>query len=498
MSQNQIRYDNNLALIDSLSGCKHFDYLKGFKFILEKLNKVNILKSLNYNINLPVETEINLLINYEKKNETPKIIALLMRLIKPVRSSFKFEHGKLIVINLNNGSKCFVRLLLFEQNIKNIINSKHLTNMPDIYHEYQKIYPYINENFINMDSKISDNIKDNDIIGVFGELLHMNKNLNDLCYNHNNLNYCDIINNEMVYVDKNTYKNNDDELKNKNNDIDTQKNEIDIQTRINIFEKFLQNIKKTNNPDMYISQVLNDLRNASNYNNLFADDSELSKKKKKKVNDILFNKLSPLVSYILILQPFSLCDLQYLLFTISDDYILLKKTFYNETIEKNNDIIDNKKFCAQKIISNISDYIINNDHKNDINDIINEYTIYFDNDEKLAYKIVWLIIVSYYIEHILHDSGNNFKTLNNDNIKSYIKLFGVKQYTKGDFYKKRIEWIFKLFNEDKNSELLLPNLFKYCRWIIMDNDKNDFLMNLYNDDNDSDTSEINDNFIEQS
>ena len=114
--------------------------------------------------------------------------------------------------------------------------------------------------------------------------------------------------------------------------------------------------------------------------------------------------------------------------------------------------------------------------------------------------MVWLIIVSYHIEHILYDSHNNVANINIDNIKSYIKLFGIKQYSRGDFYKKRIEWIFKLFNEDKNSELLLPNLFKYCRWMIMDNDKNEFLMNLYNDDidNDSDTSEIQNDIIEQS
>jgi hypothetical protein len=215
------------------------------------------------------------------------------------------------------------------------------------------------------------------------------------------------------------------------------------------------------------------------------------KKKKKKVNDLLFNKLSPLVSYILILQPLSLCDVSYLLFSITDEYVLPKKiNFTEEQIKNAVQHTDEKIFCAQKIITNISDYIVNNEHKNDIQDIINEYTVYFENDEKLAYKIVWLIIVSYHIEHILHDSKGNYKNLNVENIKSYIKLFGIKQYSRGDFYKMRIEWIFKLFEEDKNSGLLLPNLFKYCRWIIMDNEKNNFLMNLYNDDNDSETSEI--------
>ncbi len=184
-----------------------------------------------------------------------------------------------------------------------------------------------------------------------------------------------------------------------------------------------------------------------------------------------------------------------MLFSINDEFNLLKKTQYDNNDDsynisaKNNNNINNT-FTAQKIILNISDYIVNN-NINDINDIVHDYTVYFDNDEQLANKIVWMIIVSYHIESILYDSKFDYKKINIDNIISYVKLFGIKQYSKGDFYKKRIEWIFKLFSEDKNSELLLPNLFKYCRWIIMDNDKNDFLMNLYNDDEcDSDTPEI--------
>lgn len=492
MSQNQIRYDNNLLLIDSLSGHAYFEYLKCFKNILGKLNKTHILKSANYNINLPVESEINLLIKFDKNNETAKTIALLMRLIKPVRSSFKLDHGKLIVINLNNGSKCYVRLLLFENKIKDIISTKHLTNMPDIYNEYQSVYPYINENFINMGSKISDSIEDNDIITTFGELLRVNKYISDLCIKHNNVNYYDVVNNNLILVDKYIYKNDEQTEKEQNN----KKNELDIKSRINIFDNFLINIKKTNNPDMYVNQVLMELRNIADWNIFDVDETEISKKKKKKVNDLLFNKLSPLVSYIFVLQPHSLCDVSYLLFSITDEYVLPKKiNFTEEQIKKHELPINEKLFCAQKIITNISDYIVNGECKNNIQEIINEYTVYFENDEILAYKIVWLIIVSYHIEHILHDSKGNYNILNTDNIKSYIKLFGIKQYSKGDFYKMRIEWIFKLFLDDKNTGLLLPNLFKYCRWIIMDGDKNDFLMDLYNDQGDSETSEINEQNI---
>ena len=278
MSQNQIRYDNNLSLIESLSSHTYFEYLKCFKNILVKLNKTHILKSANYNINLPVESETNLLIKFDKNNETAKIIALLMRLIKPVRSSFKLDHGKLIVINLNNGSKCYVRLLLFENKIKDIISTKHLTNMPDIYNEYQLVYPYINENFINMGSKISDSIEDNDIIATFGELLRVNKYINNLCIEHNNVNYYDIVNNNLVLIDKFIYKNEEQTKKEQA----VLKNELDIKSRINIFDNFLINIKKTNNPDMYVNQVLGELRNIADWNVFDIDETETSKKKKKK------------------------------------------------------------------------------------------------------------------------------------------------------------------------------------------------------------------------
>ena len=278
MSQTQIKYDNNLSLIDTLSSIKFFEYLKGFKSILNKLNKVNILKSSNYNINLPVETEINLLIKYEKKNDTSNIIALLMRLIKPVRSSFKLEHGKLIVINLNNGSKCFVRLLLFEQKIKNIISTNHITNIPDIYHAYQTEYPYINENFINFDHKINDD--DNDIFSIFNDLLHVNKHIYDLCFNHNNVNYYNINKNDLELIDKNIYKIHEKE--NTNSNIKINKNDLDINTRIRIFDEFIENIKKTNKPEIYINTVLDELRKYADYNLFINNDDDLSKKKKKK------------------------------------------------------------------------------------------------------------------------------------------------------------------------------------------------------------------------
>ncbi len=278
MTQTQIKYDNNLSLIESLSTIKFFEYLKSFKNILNKLNKVNILKSSNYNINLPVETEINLLIKYEKKNETSNIIALLMRLIKPVRSSFKLDYGKLIAINLNNGSKCFVRLLLFEQNIKNIISTKHLTNISDIYHAYQSEYPYINENFINFEYKINDD--DNDILSVFNDLLHVNKHIYDLCFEHNNVNYYNIKKNELEYIDKKLYKNID--TVDKKSNVKTNINNIDITTRMHIFNEFITNIKKTNMPEYYIDTVLNDLRKHADYNLFIDSDDDLSKKKKKK------------------------------------------------------------------------------------------------------------------------------------------------------------------------------------------------------------------------
>ena len=216
------------------------------------------------------------------------------------------------------------------------------------------------------------------------------------------------------------------------------------------------------------------------------------KKKKKKVNDILFNKLSPLVSYIIILQPYSLCDLQFLLFHVNSDYELSKKIKYNNDEKDNATDTKTPSFNAQKIITNLSDYIVNTTHKNNISEIINEYTNYFENDEKLAYKVVWFIIISYHIETLIHDCKTDYANLNIENIKSYIQLFGIKQYKnkKTDFYKLRIEWIINLFNEDKNTALVLPNLFKYCHWLVMDNEKNDFLMNLYADDSSESDTEI--------
>ena len=77
-------------------------------------------------------------------------------------------------------------------------------------------------------------------------------------------------------------------------------------------------------------------------------------------------------------------------------------------------------------------------------------------------------------------------------IKSYTKLFGIKQYknNKTDIYKLRIDWIFNLFSEDKNTALVLPNLFKYCHWLVLDSDKNDFLLNLYTNESDESETEL--------
>jgi hypothetical protein len=78
-----------------------------------------------------------------------------------------------------NGLEETMRVKCDEKKIKDVISAKHLTNLPDIYNEYQAVYSYINENFINMGSKIGDDFEDNDIITTFGELLRVNKYIND-------------------------------------------------------------------------------------------------------------------------------------------------------------------------------------------------------------------------------------------------------------------------------------------------------------------------------
>ena len=276
MSQIQIIYENNLSLLESLSKYEYFSYLNNFVNILERLNKLHILKSSKYNINIPVKSEVDKLVKFEKNNNTPNLFQLLMRLIKPTKSSFNVDNCKMIIINLNNNSKCYVRLLLFENKIKKVINEKHLVNIPDIYSEYKSVYPYVNDNFVVMNTPINDE----DILNIFNELLHVNKYINEVCMSHKNVNYYDLYNNEFILIDKSQYIDKETKFKTVNDDMI--KYNLDIQNRIDIFDKLLQNIKKTNDPKKYIEHVLNELRSTSNYNLFDDDNSDISKKKKKK------------------------------------------------------------------------------------------------------------------------------------------------------------------------------------------------------------------------
>lgn len=188
---------------------------------------------------------------------------------------------------------------------------------------------------------------------------------------------------------------------------------------------------------------------------------------------------------IIILQPFSLCDISFLLFKINGDFEISKKINYTDEVIKINDVKSNK-YNAQKILLSHNNSVPVNNYENDINEIMKRYITYFDNDDNLGYRMLWLILLSYHIETLIKECNNDFTKLNINNIISYNKLFGVKQYKnkKIDYYKLRIEWVFNLFNEDKNVFLIIPNLLNYCNWFVIDDEKNEFFLNLCSEDSD--------------
>ena len=179
-----------------------------------------------------------------------------------------------------------------------------------------------------------------------------------------------------------------------------------------------------------------------------------------------------------------------MLFNIPNTYEITKKhKIESDKIKNYINNSSNTNLNSQIILNKITDIIIDNTHhhNNDINVIINEYIGHFDGDDDIAYKMTWCIMMSYYLENIINDAKSSYFNINYDNFKSYLKLFGIKQYKKGNFYKIRIEWIFNLFNEDKNASFTLANLIKYCHWLVMNEEKNNFIIDLYlNDDNDDD------------
>ena len=277
-----IDYNNNLSLIETLSKYNDFKYLNNFKLIMEKLNKIQVLKSNKYNICFPTESEINKLLYYEKKNDTSQLINLLMRLIKPIKSSFKLIDGNMIIIKLNNGTKCYIRTIMLEKNIKEIINNNNLTTISDIYTAYKKQYNYINDNYI----LFNVNVIDDDILNIFNELLIINKNiinyiLIDKNVILNNINNGDIVElNKIDYINENKLKKNYDSDSDNDNIINDFS--LNIENRIDIFNKFIENLKKTNNPDAYVNKILYDLKNVSKmniFNDLCDDDSKKKKKK---------------------------------------------------------------------------------------------------------------------------------------------------------------------------------------------------------------------------
>ena len=487
MNINIIDYSNNLSFIETLSIFPSFKYLINFKLLFDNIGKANtVLKSSKYNINLPTESEVNRLLKAEKNNDTQTLLSLLMKfIIKQSKTSYNsvLKDGYHTVIKLNNNSSCYIRTILFEENIKKLLNNEKITEISEIYNIYKKNYEYINDNYIFSGSILDD---DNSDI-IFNELLDVNKCILDNILIDSHVQLFNMSNDNFLLIDKTKYLN---ENKDNTNINDDELYDLGIEKRIEIFEKIIYNLKKTNNPEAYLDKILSELKTVYEYNLLsdMDDKCENYKNKINIINNLLFNKLSPLVSIALILQPYSPCSLEYMLFNISNLFEISNKTKI-----KDDNIKDLKKkeiINAQTIIQKITNIIINNNNNNNnnIDNIIKEYEKFLYNDQKLSYKIVWLVICSYYLENIINDANSNYYDINYNNFISYIKLFGIKQYNKGDFYKIRIQWIINLFNEDTNSSLTLPNLYKYCSWLIMNEDKNNFIMDIYLNNSDSDNS----------
>ena len=277
VEQHTISYENNLTFLESLSKYKFFSYLSLYINVLKKLNKLSLLKSPKFNINFPVSSDVDKIIKLDKNNNTPELIQILMRSIKPVKSSFKIRTGKFIIINLNNGSKCYIRAILFEDKIKKIISDKNIDNIVDILREYKQQYSYIDNDFLIMGYPTDSD----DYLAIFSELLHINNNIIKLSFSHNVFNYYDLNGDTFTLIDKTKYLN--DDIQQEKIDEEFDKYNMSIQQRINIFDKFLNGVIKSNEPDKYIKTVLYELQQSSVYN-MFSKNNKDDANKKKKIN----------------------------------------------------------------------------------------------------------------------------------------------------------------------------------------------------------------------
>lgn len=494
-------FNNHLSFIDSVIIVKELQYLNVFKNALEKFKKINILKNNKYNLILPLKNEVDTIVYCDRRGKTDSIVELLMRLFKPIQNGdfeipFK-EKDYFSIINLNNGSKILIRTINNLCNVKK--NSYSSYKIENLYELIKSKNNYVTYDYLNIYSNSdNENNAEEVLYKMFENVFLITCFTYERLLKYKNFDILKIENNNIIKINKvsNNLFDNDNNVLNTFDDINTSKtvkhsnhSSLDVKDRITIFDTLLKNIKNISDTNNYINLTLNGLIENVTYN-VFESDNPNNKKK---IHDILFEKLSKLTTIIIILQPNSLCDLKYLLFNINDEFNLPKKN------TKDNTNIKENKYNAQHILNHISDFFYSYDNSTsdnngsyNINDLVNEYVKYFEGDSELALKCLWFVMLSYHIELCINEVHEVYSNINTDTIKTYIKIFGIKQYSKGDFYKMRIEWIFNLFNENNNYSHMLPNIFKYCYWIIMNDDKNNFIFNLYNDNKLQDLSDASD------
>lgn len=460
-------FDNNLCFITHLSSNnEYFSYLNQFLLILKKISKDHVLKNTNYNIMLPTRYELTDFINSEKKNNTDKLIQYLMRFILPVKNKLKIYNGILTGILMNNNTLCFARTIILDKTMKNIISTKKLNDSKSIYTQYKQEHPYISEKYLTLGYGV---LTTNEEVEIFGDLLYINKYYNSLFYSKSY--YCTF----SVNQDGSLTRNDKPSMYNEESDMLSTDGTsgLIVHERMTVFNKFISDIKCSDNKKEYVNQALSDLLES-----VSIDDNI------KTFTDIIEAKLSPFVIFVIILQPLSLCDTKYLIYNINSDF-----TLPNKNTLKNRKDYTTHKFSAQQIISFVDALPYEKIKEENIKTLIEMYVEYFKGNDKLAYRVLWAFMLSYHLESILKEGNNDYSNINIDNVHTYAKLYGIKQYTKvDDYYKKRILWIIKLFTEDNNCSLVLSHLYNYCKFMILDDEKRSFLMDITTEDGGSDCS----------
>ena len=469
-----IKTTNNLAFLNSLAVYDQFKYLYDFKNILKKIKYDKTLESNKHNIILPTKLEVSLLIKFFNEKNNNNLISILMILFRSIEKKIVFSNPvKYILVNLNNNTKCFIRYIPIDLSILENTSFIYINeNINKIYDSYTIKYDYLTADYMDSNTKWEF-----DKIDIFKNVLFMIIDLTSI-YDFELYN---IIDGNFFKIEK---ENNNLEDKINNNIINDTCNNEETETetlnsngRIEIYEIFINNLKITNNKEIYINNCLTEIKKFCQFNNNIIK-HELTKDK---INDLLENKLSELTVFLIILQPHSLCNSDLYIYNISNEFVLPKKiNFIKKQINSYN-FSENSKAChiIDKIINNLC---INDDIS--LESITNVYSPYFNKNVNYVYICLWINVVSYHIEFIINKckgikglEDNDINTITRD-----ITLFGLRQSKNNDIYKYRINWLFDIFksNNPKN----VPNLIKYCKLIIMDVDKCDFLLDMDNADDD--------------